>query len=79
LSYFVTIAVMIPFFSVKFYTGPVAHALDGADISPFVGFPFGALLYWALYRGYDLRRERELAREQIQLLEQDPAAEPAAV
>ena len=35
---------MIPFFSISFFTGPAAHALGGADISPFVGFPIAGTL-----------------------------------
>ncbi len=63
-AYIIGFSVMIPFFSVSFFTGPVAHALNGADISPFVGFPVAAILYYLLYRNVDLSSEQALAVRQ---------------
>jgi purine-cytosine permease-like protein len=37
-AYVIGFVVMIPFFSTTLYTGPVAKALGGGDISPFIGF-----------------------------------------
>jgi nucleobase:cation symporter-1, NCS1 family len=56
--------VMIPFFSVSFFTGPVANHLGGADISPFIGFPVAAILYYLLYRNVDLSAEQAVAAQQ---------------
>jgi nucleobase:cation symporter-1, NCS1 family len=60
---------MIPFFSVSFFTGPVAHTLGGADISPFIGFPVAAILYCLSYRGVDLSSEWAIAEQQEAELE----------
>lgn len=57
-SYAVGLAAMVPFFSTTLITGPAAHALNGADISPLVGLPVSALCYWLLMRGADLTAER---------------------
>ena len=55
---------MIPFFSVSFFTGPVANALGGADISPFIGFPVAAILYYLTYRKVDLNAEWAVAEQE---------------
>src|SRR5258708_14497558 len=47
-AYVVGILVMIPFFSTTLYTGPVANALKGADITVLVGLPVSAVLYYIL-------------------------------
>jgi purine-cytosine permease-like protein len=51
---------MIPFFSTGIYTGPIAHALGGADISMLVGLPVSTLVYLYAYRGVDLAPEFRL-------------------
>ena len=39
---------MIPFFSVgTLFVGPAAKALNGADISFFIGLPVAGVLYWS--------------------------------
>jgi purine-cytosine permease-like protein len=48
---------MIPFFSTGLYTGPVAHALGGADIAMLIGLPVSTLVYVYAYRGVDLGPE----------------------
>jgi purine-cytosine permease-like protein len=58
-SYFVGLAAMVPFFSTALFTGPLAKALDGADISALVGLPVAGLLYWTLMRHFNLTAERE--------------------
>jgi NCS1 nucleoside transporter family len=73
-AYVVGIAVMIPFFAIfngtdEVFVGPAARALDGADISLFVGLPVSALLYWFLCRDIDLGEERRLAAAEAQELE----------
>jgi len=61
-AYFVTVAIMIPFFSTPIFTGPIANALSGADVSVLVGLPIAAILYYVLARGVD--RTAELATVQ---------------
>jgi NCS1 family nucleobase:cation symporter-1 len=56
-AYAIGFASMVPFFSTETYTGPVAAALGGADISMLVGLPVSALVYWAACRGLDLSTE----------------------
>src|SRR5689334_18121822 len=71
IAYLVGFAVMIPFFSVgTLYTGPVAHALDGADISLFIGLPVAAALYWLLTRSIDVAAEARLGQAEAAELEQ---------
>ncbi|MFR0354516.1 purine-cytosine permease family protein [Streptomyces sediminimaris] len=69
-AYLVGFAVMIPFFSVgTLYTGPFADALDGADISLFIGLPVSAALYWLLTRSVDVAAEQRLAEDEAVELE----------
>jgi NCS1 family nucleobase:cation symporter-1 len=68
-AYFAGFAAMIPFFSTAIYTGPVASALDGADLSIFVGLPVSAVVYLLLTRTIDVEAERRVAeagREQLE-------------
>jgi purine-cytosine permease-like protein len=58
-SYFVGLFAMVPFFSTAVYTGPVADALGGADISFLVGLPVAGACYYLLTKGQD--RSAELA------------------
>lgn len=58
-AYVVGFVAMIPFWSTSFYTGPVAHALGGGDISVVVGFPVAGVLYWVLAQSLNLSSERE--------------------
>ena len=48
-SFLIGILVSIPFMSSALYTGPVAHALGGADLTFYVGFlvAFFTYLFWA--------------------------------
>ncbi|WP_217548501.1 cytosine permease [Streptomyces sp. GbtcB6] len=71
ISYLVGFAVMIPFFSVgTLFVGPAAKALDGADISLFIGLPVSALLYWLLTRSVDVEAETRVAEAEAAALEQ---------
>ncbi|MEY9846924.1 NCS1 family nucleobase:cation symporter-1 [Streptacidiphilus sp. BW17] len=47
-SYVVGIVAMVPFMALSFYTGPIAKALGGADISFGVGLIVAGGLYYAL-------------------------------
>ena len=70
-SYLVGFACMIPFFNVAgFYTGPVANALGGADISIFIGLPVAAILYYVFSRSLDVEHERAVAVQSDANLEQ---------
>ncbi|MEV5842562.1 cytosine permease [Streptomyces sp. NPDC051985] len=70
-SYLVGFVVMIPFFSVgTLFVGPAAKALDGADISLFIGLPVSALLYWWLTRSIDVEAETRIAEAEAAALEQ---------
>lgn len=59
-AYLVGFAVMIPFFSNPLYTGPLAKALGGADITVAVGVPVAAVLFFLLMRRHDLSAERRM-------------------
>lgn len=63
MSYLVGLAVMIPFFSTTLFTGPVASAIGGGDLSPFIGFPVAAVLYYLLSQNLDVEAEARLAPE----------------
>ncbi|MFJ9241892.1 purine-cytosine permease family protein [Streptomyces sp. NPDC101776] len=71
ISYLVGFGVMVPFFSVgTLYVGPVAHAMDGADLSLFVGLPVAGALYWWLSRSIDVEAEIRVAEAEAEGLEQ---------
>ena len=60
-AYGVGFVVMIPCFSTGLYTGPVARALGGADISMLVGLPVAALVYLLTCRSIDLEHDKKRA------------------
>lgn len=68
-AYLAGLLAMVPFMVTSFYTGPVAEALDGADVSFTVGLPVAGILYYVLARGRDHRREDEAIRESDRVLE----------
>jgi nucleobase:cation symporter-1, NCS1 family len=69
-SYLVGFAVMVPFFSVgTLFTGFIANALDGADISLFIGLPVSGGLYWLLSRSIDVEAETKVAKAEADELE----------
>ncbi len=71
-SYFGGFIAMIPFFRTEIYTGPVAQALGGADISMLIGLPVSALVYLLLHRGVDLSAEQAQIAELDRNLETEP-------
>jgi NCS1 nucleoside transporter family len=77
-SYALGFCVMIPFMNApvsgSFWVGPVAKALNGGDISPFIGFPVAAICYYLLARDTDVAAEAKVAAEQQSLLEAEAAA-----
>ena len=68
-SYLVGFAAMLPFLSTSKYTGFVAAALDGADISMFVGLPVAGILYWVLAKSIDVEGETRIAQAEADELE----------
>jgi hypothetical protein len=60
---------MLPFLSTSKYTGFIAAALDGADISMFVGLPVAGILYWVLAKSIDVEGETRIAETEAAELE----------
>jgi purine-cytosine permease-like protein len=69
ISYLIGFAAMLPFLSTSKYTGFVAHAMHGADISFFIGLPVAGLLYWVLGRSIDVEAETRVADREAAELE----------
>ena len=63
ISYILGFVAMVPFFSNALYTGPIAAALDKADVSYVVGLFVSAGSYWLLTRNFDFQRELEEVRQ----------------
>ncbi|HZD67591.1 MAG TPA: cytosine permease, partial [Actinomycetes bacterium] len=76
ISYLIGLAAMVPFFSTTIYTGPVASAVGGGDLSPFVGFPVASVLYYLLSRNLDVEAEARLATKENEELEQEARLNP---
>jgi NCS1 family nucleobase:cation symporter-1 len=70
-AYLAGFAVMVPFFSTGLYTGPVASALGGADLSLFVGLPVAGGLYWLFGRSIDVAAETQVAMAEAEVLEEE--------
>ena len=68
-SYLVGFAAMVPFLSTSQYTGFVADALDGADMSLFIGLPVAGVLYYVLARSIDVEAETRVADAEAAELE----------
>jgi NCS1 family nucleobase:cation symporter-1 len=62
-AYAIGFASMIPFMSTTAFEGPVAKAIDGIDLSMFVGLTVASLAYLALCRGLDVDAELRAAAE----------------
>jgi nucleobase:cation symporter-1, NCS1 family len=73
-AYLLGLAAMVPFFSTPKFTGPVAKAMDGADLSLFLGLPIAGGLYYWFARTIDVRSEAALAEREIDELERAAAA-----
>jgi NCS1 family nucleobase:cation symporter-1 len=69
ISYLVGFAAMLPFFNTTRYVGWVAHALNGGDISMFVGLPVAGILYYLLGKSIDVAAETRIAEEEDRELE----------
>jgi nucleobase:cation symporter-1, NCS1 family len=70
LAYVIGFACMVPFFSTPSFTGPIAKAMDGADLSLFVGLPVAAGLYLWFARSIDVESERRIAESEAEELEE---------
>src|SRR5262245_25878271 len=68
-SYLVGFGAMVPFFSTPSFTGPVAKALDGADLSMFIGLPVSGILYYVFARSIDVEAEARLAQSEAERVE----------
>src|SRR4051794_12161274 len=68
-AYLLGFACMVPFFSTPAFTGPIAKAMDGADLSLFVGLPVAGGLYLLFARSIDVEGERRLAEREADELE----------
>jgi purine-cytosine permease-like protein len=74
-AYLIGFTAMIPFFAVgTAYVGPAARAMNGADISFFVGLPIAAVLYFVFTRDIDVAAETRIAQAEQADLEQAAAA-----
>src|SRR3954449_805572 len=70
LAYAIGFGCMVPFFSTPNFTGPIAKAMDGADLSLFVGLPIAGGLYLLFARSIDVEAERRLAEREAEELEE---------
>jgi nucleobase:cation symporter-1, NCS1 family len=68
-AYLVGFGAMVPFFSTPSFTGPVAKALNGADLSLFIGLPIAGGLYYLFARSIDVDSEARLAEQEAEALE----------
>jgi nucleobase:cation symporter-1, NCS1 family len=74
IAYWAGFIVMIPFFSTTIFTGFIAAELGGGDLSPFIGFPVAAVIYYLLTRDIDVEAEARLAAQQLEELEREAAS-----
>jgi NCS1 family nucleobase:cation symporter-1 len=68
-AYVVGFAAMVPFFSTPAFTGPIAKALNGSDLSMFIGLPVSAILYYVFARSIDVEGETRIAEREAEQLE----------
>lgn len=68
LAYAIGFVAMIPFFSLSFFTGPVAQVLGGADLSFAVGLLVSGGSYLLLARGRRSEAEEAAIRESQEML-----------
>ncbi len=69
LAYAIGFGCMVPFFSTPAFTGPIAKAMHGADLSLFIGLPVAAGLYLWFARSIDVEAERRIADREAEELE----------
>jgi NCS1 nucleoside transporter family len=67
-AYFAGLGAMVPFVVTSFFTGPVAKAIGGADLSFAVGLLVAGVLYFLLARGIDVgAEEAAMRRSELEL------------
>jgi NCS1 family nucleobase:cation symporter-1 len=72
-AYVIGFAAMTPFFNVgTLYEGAAAKAMNGADISFFVGLPIAGVLYYIFSRSIDVDAEKRLEAAEAADLETTP-------
>ncbi len=70
IAYVLGFGAMLPFLSTSRYSGWVANALNGADISMFVGLPVAGILYYLMARSIDVGSETKIAEAESAELEE---------
>jgi purine-cytosine permease-like protein len=68
-AYLIGFAAMVPFFSTPSFTGPIAKAMDGADLSMFIGLPVSAILYYVFAQSIDVEAETRIAEREAEEVE----------
>jgi nucleobase:cation symporter-1, NCS1 family len=68
-AYLIGFGAMVPFFSTPTFTGPIAKALDGADLSMFIGLPVSAILYYVFAQSIDVEAETRIAEREAEEVE----------
>jgi purine-cytosine permease-like protein len=69
-AYLVGFGVMVPFFSTGLFTGFIATAMNGADLSLFVGLPVAGILYYVFGKSIDVEGETRVAQAEAAELEE---------
>jgi purine-cytosine permease-like protein len=69
-AYLVGFGVMVPFFSTGLFTGFIAKAMNGADLSLFIGLPVAGILYYVFGRSIDVAAETRIAQAEQADLEE---------
>ncbi|MDQ1663844.1 MAG: nucleobase:cation symporter, family [Blastococcus sp.] len=69
-AYLVGFGVMVPFFSTGLFTGFIAKAMDGADLSLFIGLPVAGILYYVFGKSIDVEAETRIAQAEQADLEE---------
>ncbi len=57
-AFFAGLVAMLPFMVLSFYTGPLAKAIGGVDISFVIGLVVSGVAYWVLSRSLDFSSEK---------------------
>ncbi|MCU1667607.1 MAG: allantoin permease [Blastococcus sp.] len=68
-AYLIGFAAMVPFFSTGLFTGFIAEAMGGADLSLFIGLPVAAVLYYLFGKSIDVAGETRIAEAEAAELE----------
>lgn len=70
-TYVIGVVVQIPFLSQSLYTGPIAKAIDGADVSWIVGLVITAAVYYPWARATSRPPEQSILPPDLQQLEEE--------